>query len=290
MNWREFIASLIESLAWPAAIAFGVYLLREPIRGVVGSLRRLTYKGMAAEFGEAVQDAETTATEAELPSPAPSPGEPALSTELRTEINTAPRAAVIEAWLAVERELEALAEQVGIDVSDRRVRRPKSLLRELWEGDVIDASLAAVIDDLNRARNVAAHARPYTVERDEVVDFVKLAGRVRSAVRLARQAHAAAEEGETSYDLLVYHDLSDPTATTGGTIPSVGDDAETRFGSAIGHSRHVVAVGPGIHDGRVTVVLAHGKRPMPEIQALLDRQPEVNLSEVDAADDSDESQ
>ena len=68
----------------------------------------------------------------------------------------------------------------------------------------------------------------------------------------------------------MYHDLSDSTETTRGQVPSVGDNAEQWFG-ALGKDRHVVAVGPGIHDGRMTVVLAHGNRPMEEMQALLDQ-------------------
>jgi hypothetical protein len=73
----------------------------------------------------------------------------------------------------------------------------------------------------------------------------------------------------TSYDLLVYYDLSDGTETTGGTTSRVGESAE-RFG-LIGKDRHVVAVAEGIHAGRTTVVLAHGKQPMTELQALLDQ-------------------
>jgi hypothetical protein len=76
----------------------------------------------------------------------------------------------------------------------------------------------------------------------------------------------------TSYDLLVYHDLSDSTPSTGGHVPSVGDKADEWFGEDIGRDRHVVYVGPGINEGRTTVVLAHGKRPMPELQERLDRQ------------------
>jgi hypothetical protein len=72
------------------------------------------------------------------------------------------------------------------------------------------------------------------------------------------------------YDLLIYHDLSDDTERTGDRAPDVGDDAADWFGE-LGRDRHVVAVGPGIHGrDRVTVVLAHGNRPMPEIQAMLD--------------------
>jgi hypothetical protein len=71
------------------------------------------------------------------------------------------------------------------------------------------------------------------------------------------------------YDLFVYHDLSDSTPSTGGSVPPVGAPAEQWFGE-IGRDRHVVAVGRGIHEGRMTVVLAHGARPMPEVQNLLD--------------------
>lgn len=81
------------------------------------------------------------------------------------------------------------------------------------------SALAAVIAELRDARNVAAHARPYTVDRDEVVGYVKLAGRVRSVLRIARRSNAAAQEGRTCYDLLVYYDMSDSTPRTGGTIP-----------------------------------------------------------------------
>jgi len=69
------------------------------------------------------------------------------------------------------------------------------------------------------------------------------------------------------YDLLIYEDLSAPMHQV---PPAVGDAAAPLFGSRFSdHS--VVAVGPGIHEGRVTVVLAFGREPMHEIQALLEK-------------------
>lgn len=269
VGWKQFVADVIGSLAWPAVIVFAVFLFRAPIHKLIPELRWFKWFGAEAKFGDAVEVAENAATQAELPSPEPTTGELALSTELSAEISSAPRAAVIEAWLAVERELEALAEDSGVDLGERRWT-PEALARELKRRGVIESGLTAVIGDLRQARNVAAHVRPYAVERDEVVDYVKLAGRVRSALRLARQAQAAASKGNTNYDLLVYHDLADPTESSGGTIPSVGDNAEEWFGD-LGRDRNVVAVGPGIHEGRVTVVLAHRRTPMPEVQAMLDR-------------------
>ena len=270
MNWREFFASLVGSLAWPAAIAFIVYLLRDALRRRIQALRRLRHRDMELEFGDQVEEAEAVAQQAELPPAEATVSEPALSTELGAMIDAAPRAAVIEAWLAVEQELQALAEQAGIGTDDRRPMPLGRVADELLARGVIDRSLASVLRQLRQARDAAAHSHPYKVESDEVRDYVKLAGRVRAALRLAGQALEAATEGETTYDLLVYHDMTDPTPSTGGAVPSVGDPAERWFGT-LGRNRHVVAVGPGIHEGRITVVLAHGRRPMPEVQALLDR-------------------
>jgi hypothetical protein len=68
-------------------------------------------------------------------------------------------------------------------------------------------------------------------------------------------------------DLLVYHDMTDYL----GADLSHGADAGKEFGDTFA-GYHVVATGSPIHEGKdVTVVLAFGKRPMPEIQALLDK-------------------
>jgi hypothetical protein len=276
MSWREFFASVIDALAWPLLVGAVVYVFREPLRDRIRYLRRARLPGNTElEFGERVGEAEVTfhsvVVQQGMTVEPKEAEEKALITELGPQIAEAPRAAVIEAWLAVERELEALAQESGIDLAERTWTAP-ALADELVKRGLIEASaLAAVIAELRDARNVAAHARPYTVDRDEVVDYVKLAGRVRSVLRLARQRNAAAQEGRTSYDLLVYYDTSDSTTTTGGTIPRVGDRAEEWFGEKIGKDRHVVAVGPGIHKGRVAVVLAHGSRPMAELQAMLDQ-------------------
>lgn len=74
---------------------------------------------------------------------------------------------------------------------------------------------------------------------------------------------------DLAYDLLVYHDMTDPIHDG---PPAVGTDAGEWFGDAFA-DLSVVAVGPGIHEGRTTVVLAHSHRPMAEVQHLLDRQP-----------------
>jgi hypothetical protein len=68
-------------------------------------------------------------------------------------------------------------------------------------------------------------------------------------------------------DLLVYHDMTDYT----GAELRVGADAGSVFGDTFkGYS--IVALGPPTNEGKdVTVVLAHGARPMEGMQSVLDR-------------------
>lgn len=72
-----------------------------------------------------------------------------------------------------------------------------------------------------------------------------------------------------SYDLLTYHDLTD---TLHDDVPVVGQDAGSWFGADY-TGLYVTAVGPGIHEGRVTVVLSHERRPemQQEIKAYVRR-------------------
>jgi hypothetical protein len=59
------------------------------------------------------------------------------------------------------------------------------------------------------------------------------------------------------YDLLVYHDMDD---LIHDQPPGIGQDAGKWFGKGF-EGLYVTAVGPGIHEGRVTVVLASEHRP-----------------------------
>ena len=60
-----------------------------------------------------------------------------------------------------------------------------------------------------------------------------------------------------TYDLFVYHDMDDPIHDS---APTVGQDAGQWFGKGF-ESLYVTAVAPGMHPGRMTIVLAQEHRP-----------------------------
>ena len=52
METLEFVASLVESLAWPAVVGYCVYILRAPAGKLLERVSKLKYGELEAEFQE----------------------------------------------------------------------------------------------------------------------------------------------------------------------------------------------------------------------------------------------
>jgi hypothetical protein len=50
MDWMQFTASLVESLAWPLAIFFVFFLFRDALRKLIATLARISFQNITAEF------------------------------------------------------------------------------------------------------------------------------------------------------------------------------------------------------------------------------------------------
>lgn len=73
----EFVLRLIEIAAWPAVVVFGIVTLRQPLRDLVPSLKKLKYKELELEFEKETSDLlqEIEGSIDVSSPPAPSPGE-----------------------------------------------------------------------------------------------------------------------------------------------------------------------------------------------------------------------
>ncbi|MGC4784760.1 hypothetical protein [Micromonospora zamorensis] len=84
MNWRQFIASVVQTLAWPLTVLIVVLLFRKKINMLLGDrLRRLTAGPVEAEWADSVGVAQA-AVESERPAenqPIPPPGQDRSASE-----------------------------------------------------------------------------------------------------------------------------------------------------------------------------------------------------------------
>src|SRR3954468_13049145 len=154
MSWLRFISSIIHSLAWPAALVFVVIVLREPLSGLIGGVRRLKYRQWQADFGEAVEHVAELAEQAALP------GVPEDEARKRDAAIPAlalkePRAAVIESWLLIESQLNRLFKSYGLN------GRVKTLI----DKGLITNDLGAIIRNLRDLRHRAVHEPSFHVSQ-----------------------------------------------------------------------------------------------------------------------------
>ena len=186
MDDLQFIASLAEHLAWPGVTLVLAYLFRREGRDLLRSLRKFTWGDKSAEFDrrlEAAEDKATSLPEQATPQLAlPAPEREPSEQHFEAVLEVSPDLAVIEAWLPVERELEALAAKRGYETS--RIRSATYVIRRLKGDGVLDRRIIGLIEELRHLRNLAVHRRdgpPLTI--DDARRYEDLASLVVTALR-----------------------------------------------------------------------------------------------------------
>lgn len=165
MDWKQFFAAIASSLAWPTAVVVIVLLLREPLTKLIPLIRSFKFKDFHIDLGEKLEvvkeDVAATASD-EHPEPPP----PIVVELARLD----PRAAVLSAWVNVEKELTNLAAKHGVEAG-------KSLTHTanmLHAHNVLDELTFRNFVRLRRIRNEAAHMTTRDISFEEAVTMADM--------------------------------------------------------------------------------------------------------------------
>src|SRR5258708_3885511 len=119
----QFIASLVSSLAWPAAVLLIALAFRKQIAQLLtaGPLKRLKLGAVEAEFERRTAEVETKLEASPEPYEASEAVRGAtVSHELAPVADVSPSAAVLEAFARVQEVLQARLEAAGFSQADQR--------------------------------------------------------------------------------------------------------------------------------------------------------------------------
>lgn len=111
MKTLEFVASAIDSLAWPVTVILCILILKEPVGKLLSRVSKFKYGEIEAEFQErlgklvAFEQSETVKA---------NPDAAEVSVFLEDLAETSPRAAILEAWLKVEKATIAFCVDKGL--------------------------------------------------------------------------------------------------------------------------------------------------------------------------------
>ena len=154
MNGLQFIASLVDSLAWPGVVCIFLWIFQERIGSLLPRLVRFKHKSTELEFSETMEklerDEQLVIEEA---AGEVAPNEQYL--ELVKIADISPRAAVMEAWIKVETAAARAALRAYPELEEM-LRGPAQPLK-LLENKVLNKQETNEIRELRRLRNMAAH-------------------------------------------------------------------------------------------------------------------------------------
>ena len=182
MGIFDFVASLVESLAWPVVVGYCVYILRSPAGKLLDRVSKLKYGELEAEFQERlnkikpIQDGDTkriTQDEKNIT---------LVTLEDLSEVS--PRAAVLEAWIIVEKATSAFCEANGLPTN----LSYQSLFRLAKEKDLDIEAFQAAYQELRFLRNKAVHASDSDITPATAKQYVSTANFI--AAELGMRTHS----------------------------------------------------------------------------------------------------
>ena len=151
-------------------------LLRRPLLGLIPLLRKLKWKELELEFEQKLIELKAGAVQA-LPAAgeaAPQPVvPPPAASRLIQMAELSPRAAIMEAWIAVER---AAANAISRRLPEGNVAWSDSQMGQmLATHNILNDQQLRIYNELRQLRNKAAHHDDFPIEAERAADYVRLA-------------------------------------------------------------------------------------------------------------------
>ncbi len=185
MGWQGFVASLVQSLAWPAGVMAVVIVLRKPIGVALGrGVRRVKAGPVEVEFdqlqAEVREELARNPELAETQVPAPVGQAPAPVGSLREDLarlaEASPRAAVLAAYERIEARLVEMLDSVGAPSFSAVGGR--ALARLARQHDLISDETLTAVEGLSILRDLTAHSPRDDIGVDRARDYLALADAV----------------------------------------------------------------------------------------------------------------
>lgn len=174
MDWKQFFASIISSIAWPSVVLAIVWFFYPQLKHLLEQIKKFGAAGVNVEISERVEAVRDQAEKVEVEqaeiSPAESSDEITLDPATLQLAKTFPEAAVLQAY----KELEGVVLQIRARLPDDKPHRNlNEVLKYLFDQKFISASVVTLFQRLREARNTVAHTSDEKITTGEALELVR---------------------------------------------------------------------------------------------------------------------
>lgn len=178
----ELLVTLLVGIAWPVALIWIAYLFKGELRALLGRVSQLKYKDIEANFENGLADAEAKAIAIERTNPPRALPRPEISSkleQLRRIADVSPRAAIMEAWVLIEDAAGKSGYVQGAAVP--RVNAHLFVDHLVCDGK-LPADSIALLEQMRRLRNQAAHLSDFALSQEEADRYLQLASKISESI------------------------------------------------------------------------------------------------------------
>ena len=163
----EFIAAIVDSLAWPAVALFTIWILRKPATRLMSVIKELKYKDVAVSFQRDAEQVRQTVPLVER------------NDDLVKSLSpsTDPRSAVLDAWLRIEKTAVAKLTELGDQPGPGKVEPRRAVAYFQYTGALTPMAQRA-LTELGDLRNQAAHSSSEGVTREAAEAYIDAAASI----------------------------------------------------------------------------------------------------------------
>ncbi len=183
MDWLSFLASVLNSLAWPGAIVVSVFILRRALGQLLPGLNRLKYKDLEVHFGKELDEVRRELHSGAKPAIDAGSDEDKPSAETEESYGLAqyyesiaevsPRAAILEAWIGFETTATSSAQKLELIPPGRPTPMPK-LIHALKIGELVSNEEARALTTLRALRNDVVHGPDSHLSAEKAGEYAAL--------------------------------------------------------------------------------------------------------------------
>jgi hypothetical protein len=175
MGWKQFIASIISSLAWPVAAVAIVVIFKDQLRHILSQIKKIGAAGVNVELSDQVKEVQKAGEVVELEQGEVPAQVIALDPELTKLAQSFPEAAVLQAFKELEAVLLRIRQRLPDDKPHRNLNE---VLKALADDSQISQNVIVLFQRLRQARNTAAHSRD--AEKMVPGEAIELIGQIKN--------------------------------------------------------------------------------------------------------------
>lgn len=181
----QLLVQLIIGIAWPVVVLWIAYLFKRELTALFGRVSRFKYKDVEFEMGLAKAEERATIIQRNETVPQlPDPETSKKFDQLRRIADVSPRAAIMEAWIAIE---DAAGRSGFIQGAQQPLINAESFVHYLVHTGKLPAESDSLVTELRNLRDHAAAHKianipEFTLTRQDAERYLELAAKVSSMI------------------------------------------------------------------------------------------------------------